>query len=267
MRNHIPLCLSGKRIDLYQLGPAFEQRSLLTGRWVHTTTLFVRDVRQDKQQAAERIVADLCHLLSFATMSQVRPFAYAYGGTRRRWNGEGAVLQWRPPIELDGAAIASFVEKTWSSYRTLKRSRALAELTHFLTLTDHSDQPIEVRMLLAFVALENMKGTWARSQRIPYRRGQFLKTVYKKGRAKQVPWKFEELLQRMFQQVTMRPPLRRIVRVRNQIVHFGITTRSFRANIDYYERTKALEHEYVLRLLGYAGRFFDYHTMNVRTLR
>jgi hypothetical protein len=267
MRNHLALRLSGKTIDLYQHPIVFGRKSDLRGRWSHTSTLFVRQVRTKERLAAERIVTDLCHLLSFATMSQVRPIAYGYDDAWRRWTGEGIVSQWRPPIALNGESLVRFIERTWSRYRAIKRSRKLAELIHYLTLTDHPDQPLEVRMLLAFVALENMKGTWAHAQRIPYRRGQFLKTVRKHGKSKSVPWRFEELLSGMFQQVGMRPPLRRIVRIRNQIVHFGLTNRSFKANVDYYERTKALQHEYVLRLLGYYGPFLDYRTMSPRTLR
>lgn len=267
VRNHIPFRLSGWRLDLFQLPPVFERRNELRGAWTHTTTLYVRDVSIDRQREAERVVTDLCHLLSFATMSEVRPFAFALGGISRRWNGEGRVSGWRPPIERDGQAIAEFVHKTWPRYRRLKRTRKLPELIHYLTLTDQPEQPIEVRMLLAFVALENMKGTWAQSQKIPYRRGQFLRTITKAGKASQVPYKFEELLRSMFAEVQMRPSLKRIVRVRNQIIHLGVTSRTFKANVDYYERTKALQHEYVLRLLGYVGQFFDYRTLAARTLK
>lgn len=102
MRNYIPLRLSGKQIDIYQHPIALERESQLRGKWLHTTTVFVRNVRSSEQRACERMVTDLCPLLSFATMSQVRPFAYNYAGHWRRWNGEGIVSQWRAPIDLDG---------------------------------------------------------------------------------------------------------------------------------------------------------------------
>ena len=260
-RNHISWRLSGKTVDLFQRPIVFRRPTEILNTWKHTSTLFVRDVTPDQQKAAERMATDLCHLLSFATMSEVRPFAFGYGHHSRRWNGEGLCTQFRPPIEQDGSAVRQFVDATWSNYRRLKRPRNLPELIHYLTLTDHQDEPLEVRMLLAFVALENMKGSWARSSGIPFRRGSFVKTIRKAtGGVRYERISFEELLGGMFAAVRMRPALKRIVRVRNQIVHFGLTSRKFHANLSYYERTKAIEHEYVLRLLGYRGVFYDYQT-------
>lgn len=266
-RNHIHFRLSGWEVDLFQRPAAFEQRSKLRGRWVHTTTVYVRDVTPGLQTEAERLVTDLSHLLSFATMSEVRPFSFSLSGHSRRWHRIGRVSAWRSPIEPDGKAIADFVRKVWVRYRKLKRTRRLAELIHYLTLTDLPGQPLEVRILIAFVALENMKASWARSSSIPYRQGRFLKSVSGTGKTKRVPYKLEELLQLMFGAVKMRPALKRIVRVRNEIVHLGVTSRSFRANQAYYERTKGIEHEYLLRLLGYNGVFHDYRTNSSRVIR
>lgn len=266
-RNQISWRLSGKTVDLFQRPIVFQRPSRIVNKWAHTTTLFVRNVQPKDQKSAERIATDLCHLLSFATMSEVRPFAFSYAHHGHRWNGEGLGTQFRSPIESDGESVRKFVDTTWSSYRKLKRSRSLPELIHYLTLTDHPDQPLEVRMLLAFVALENMKGSWARASGIPFRRGSFVRVIRKATggiRNERIP--FEELLERMFEAVGMRPALKRIVRVRNQIVHFGLTSRSFKANLAYYERTKAIEHEYVLRVLGYQGVFYDYQTQSAREL-
>lgn len=265
VRNHIPFILSGWNVDVFQLPSAFAKAKDLRGKWVHTTTVYVRDVPQDMQREAERIVIDLCHLLSFASMSEVRPFAFELAGHRRRWASEGRISDWRPPIEPRGDSLAALVHKVWPRYRKLKRSRKLPELIHYLTLTDAPDQPVEVRMLLAFVALENAKGTWARFKRLPQHRGQFIKATTARGR--RIPYRLEELLVPMFAEVRMRPRLKGIVRVRNQIVHLGVTSRSFKANVDYYERTKALLHEYILRLLAYSGTFYDYRTQQTRTLK
>jgi hypothetical protein len=266
-RNHTSFCISGKTVDLFQHPIMFEPLSKIAGRWEHTSTLFVRNVHPSDVRVAEGITTDLCHLLSFATMSEVRPFVFSYEHHWRRWSSDGIISQFRPPIEPDGEAIRKYVERTWKAYRRLKRIRKLPELIHYLTLADHPDQPLEVRMLLAFVALENMKGTWALAAGIPFRRGSFVRPVHSTRRG--LDWRrigFEELLNGMFEAAGMSPALRRIVRVRNQIVHFGLTTRKFGANAAYYHRTKALQHEYLLRLLGYKGSYNDYRTLARRRL-
>jgi hypothetical protein len=120
-------------------------------------------------------------------------------------------------------------------------------------------------MLLAFVALEHMKNTWAHSKGIPFVDGFFQKPVGP-GVKKGARYGIRELLELMFAEKSLRPRLKRIVGVRNQIIHMGVTTRPFRSNLSYYERTKALEHEYVLRLLGYRGMFYDYQTQAARVL-
>jgi len=131
-RNHVVLRLSGKVIDLFQHGVAFDPHGKLVNRWVHTTTLFVRDVPTAELRAAERIATDLCHLLSFGTMSEGRPFVFDYGGHRRRWSSDGVISQFRPPIAPDGEAIRSYVSATWNAYRKLNRSRKLPELITIL---------------------------------------------------------------------------------------------------------------------------------------
>jgi hypothetical protein len=266
VRNHIPLRLSGLAIDLYQLPVVFGDRAALRGQWVHTTKAYVRDVSAEDRSSAESVIADLCHLLSFATMSEVRSFAFEYPEGMHRVNGIGRISAWRTPIEQDGKAVSAFVHQAWTRYRDLTNDRSLPELIHYLSICDVPDQPLEVRMLLAFVALEHMKYSWARAKGIPFDGAYFLKPRDPKSNRRAARYGLKELLEMMFAEQGMTPDLTPIVKVRNQIVHMGVTRQSHGANRGYYERTKALQHEYLLRLLGYSGQFYDYETSESRVL-
>lgn len=266
-RNHIRWKLSRTTIDLFQRPVVFGRYRDLDKRSVHTTTLFVRNVPAARRKKAERLVSDLCYLLSFATLSEVRPFAYAYNDIVRRFSTSGITMRFRPPIESDGEAVRKFVDCTWNSYRRLSRTRKLHEVFQYLTLAEHPNQPVEVRLLLAFVVLENLKGTWAHQHRIP-----FIKHFFRKppktgvAHAKSPSYSFRDLLTLMFAEQGMKPALRRIIKVRNQIVHFGLSPRTLAQNAEYYDRSRGIVHEYLLRLLGYRGDYLDYRLNHWRRI-
>jgi hypothetical protein len=266
-RNHIAFTISRTHVDLFQHPVVFDAFDDIKQQFAHTTTGFVRAIEPHKRRFAERIIEDLCVLLSFATLSEVRPFEYHYAQHSRGWSTSGLTLRMRPPIEADGAAVRRFVEQTWPAFRRLKGKRQFNVVIHYLTLGDHPLQPLEARLLLTFVALENLKATWAHAKGIP-----FVKGFFRKPNANGLVTKnsyrftFEELVSGMLAEVDMYPSLRRIVKVRNNVVHFGLTERSFKSSMAYYEQTRAIIHEYMLRLLSYRGPFLDYRTLTWRQL-
>lgn len=116
------------------------------------------------------------------------------------------------------------------------------------------NQPTECRLIFAFVLLENLKESFARSRSIPYVKGFFRVSIAAKARA----YKFEELLDLMLKDVGMRRGLKRIVKIRNEIVHSGLYLRPHSKRWAAYERIHDLLREYVLRLLGYHGDYLTY---------
>lgn len=234
--------------------------SELIGRRLHTTELTLANVPAARSEWALRIAEDVSWLLAFATMSPVNVFHWKHGGHGRFWEAFGAVQHLRPVVDtLDGTAVRKLVETCWTSYRRLKRIRRLPEVIHYCVQTEEPGLPIEYKLLGTFVLLENLKATFARSRSIPYVAGSFKKpSPSSKNLRKAGTYKFEELLKMMFLGVGMKPSLRRLVKLRNEIVHFGLSRRSIARLLDYYERAHGLAREYLLRLLGFSGSYYSW---------
>jgi hypothetical protein len=67
---------------------------------------------------------------------------------------------------------------------------------------------------------------------------------------------FEALLTSMFAGVGMTPSLRDVVQLRNEILHSGLSARPFPELVSMNGNVLGLIREYLLRVLGYTGRFY-----------
>lgn len=264
--SHTPLRLSGFTVDLYQR-PVFVRERLipLLGQQVQSTNIYVRDVSEAEFDRAVRICEDLCWLLSFGSLSQVRPAGFRYRERFSVRRSHAVMQQFRPPLGPDaGRARQTFINAAWSQYRVHKRRRLLPEVIDYLTTAERREQPIEVKTLLASVALESLKTTWARRQGIDFVKGRF---VYRTARGKWAPYGFEKLVNMMLKSAGMNPIPKRIVGLRNEIVHVGISTRPVERLAELYSILMALLVEYLLRFLGYEGEYIDYRTNQAVRLR
>ena len=253
------LCL---KLGKYQIR-VVQDRSVISNKIkpegsIHTTDIEVAGV--EKFEDGVRVVNDLCRLLSFASFSQVTPFQYSFPGRRIRFNISAQAMCFRPLIEImDGNETQAYLEKTWMSYRKNKRSRKLAEVIDMLTITELPVQPLEVRLAQIFIIMENLKSTFARKSRIPFYKGFFRDCrCPNKPLHKQQTIGFEMLLTLMFKDVGMKPSLRRVIKLRNEIIHFGLSRKPYRSLIKDYEYCHDIVREYLLRLLRYEGDYLLY---------
>ena len=114
------------------------------GELVHTGELYIRNVKPNRTAWAERICEDLCWLLSLAGLCRVVPISYTYGSQSREFPVHAPLSHYRPVLELgDGRSIRQFVEEVWPRYRTLKRSRRLPQVFHYLIESDRVEQPVD----------------------------------------------------------------------------------------------------------------------------
>ncbi len=222
------------------------------GKALHTTDLVIENVAPNKAKWALSIAQDVCQLLSLATMSPVNVFGWHHGNRGQGWNGYGTIQYFRPTIDVRlGEEVRQFVETCWPQYRTLWSVRRLPAVIHYCVQAEQPGISIEYQLLGAFVMLESLKATFAQSRGIPFRRGRFF-------RSNSRPYTFEELLTLMFREVGMRPGLKRIVSVRNEIVHLGLSRRPLNRLSDYYDRVQDLAREYLLRILKFRGQYRSY---------
>lgn len=99
-----------------------------------------------------------------------------------------------------------------------------------------------------FVLLENLKHTFAIERGYPFTRGHFRDAS---GRTKS----FEKLLKEMFNVVGMYPDLTKIIKLRNETIHSGMSTLNMNEKEEIYINSHNLFREYFLRLLNYKGEY------------
>jgi hypothetical protein len=237
-------------------------------QWVDTSRLIIKDVEENKVASAERIAVGVTAILTFGGMSPVRFFGYEYpqgSGKTSVLSTVGQAGYFRPTIEIrNGAAVKEFVDACWPAYKKHRADRKIAEMFEYLTTAESATAPMEVKLVIMFVLLEALKDTYARSHSIPYAKGYYRKVSSppKSNLAKEPRYSFEELLTKMLAAVKIRKGLKRIIALRNQLVHSGLTRNPFRSQWKTYCNIHDIVRLYFLRLLGYSGAYFPYSTPN-----
>jgi len=227
------------------------------GGFHHTCDILVHGVTATTLQRAKALVNEIAELLSFATMSQVAPFGSEFSGSISRQSVRGLTLYFRPAIEQRGTELRRFLEQTWPHYHRLRLRRKLHIVFDYLVTSCTPEQPLEVKLLLSFVALESLKSTYARCAGYTF--------IKSRWRRNQTSAGFETLVREMIGQFNMRRSLAAIIKLRNQIVHHGMSRRPFNSQETTHFDTMDLIREYLLRLLQFKGAYWDYH-LNARQI-
>lgn len=269
LRVFIANCLAGMeangRIEFKLAGKAcrLEEKLQITGNNLrelqgglhHTCDLVVLDVAPDEVKSVLKAAEQFCWFMAFAGMSHVLLLGHNYpdgkfGGAQR--SVSGVTRYFRPTIAIrHGPSVKKFIEQAFEGYRKVERKRQLNVAVNYLLLADEEHQPVECRLLMAVVLLENLKTTYAKSRGYTRSRG-----GYKTPTG--APIGFEKLLTEMFAAVGMNNGLKRVVQARNEVVHSGVLARPYSSQTKMYERIHDLAREYLLRLIGYRGTFNRY---------
>ena len=214
-----------------------------------------------KSALLEEVLENLSWLLSLSGLSSVQYFGYEYpygtGYGRRTRVDDGA--NWFIPIIpiRNGETVKEFLHKVYLPFSKIKKTRRMPEAIHCLLEAERTSV-IEIELLIIFATLEGLKDTYARSKKIPYIKGYFRKRPKPtKGRDR---YTFKELLDKMLRDCGMRCDcdLKKMVSLRNEIIHSGISRLPFSSQSALCERTHDIIREYLLRLLGYKGSFCSY---------
>lgn len=256
----------GGRSFLFRQKPEIinNQLSQFKDCFAETTEVVVTDVAVCDLQDALAMIDRICWLLSFVGTCRVMRFGYEYP------NGSGLVSQqsvsgigrlFRPVLDIsDGKRVKSLIEQTYNKYTQLEQIRKLPVVIDYLAQAEVPSQPIEVKAVLAFVALESLKHTFAVEQGIRYEKGAFRKPTWVLGgkNKKSDTYTFKQLVGMMLGRVNMSHNLDASYLLRNELIHSGFSTEPFNRRRELYEDVHDLIREYILRLLGYRGRFALY---------
>lgn len=160
--------LDGYRVHLRQdpkYWPYRSKHSQLKGRFIPTTNVVVRDVSAGRVPYVRKLLEDLASLLSFATLSGVRFYAFEYplgSGSGQHWVPRGAYQRsWPMFANMSDASVTDFVDQTWDEFRRLKGDRRLGTTFNYLVEAELPGQVLELRLLCSFVALEGLKHSYA----------------------------------------------------------------------------------------------------------
>ena len=129
-----------------------------------------------------------------------------------------------------------------------------------LTIAELPSQPLEIKLAQIFIILENLKSTYAKKVGIPFYKGSYrlAGNPPRTNLRREPPLGFEALLKMMFNDVGMSPTLRRIVRLRNEIIHFGLSRKPYESLSRHYDYCQDIAREYLLRLMKYHGTYLLY---------
>jgi len=226
-----------------------------------TTEVTVADVAEDKVQEVKTAIERICWLLSFAGTCQVIPFEYEYpngSGLTHTFTVSGVAQYFRPAFEIsNGTQIKSFVEQTYNNYACLEQSRKLNVIIHYLNQAELPKQPMEIKLILVFVALESLKHTFAQSQGFRFVDGYFRNAKWK-PKDKGNTYYFATLVKMMLKDVGMSYDLKVAKDLRNELIHSGFSDETYNAKNELYADVHDLLREYLLRLLGYRGLYSPY---------
>lgn len=260
-RGLIRLTLDGFQVELRQPDWVVQDAKWreIQGKWNETTEARVLNVSTSQASEAEALVERLAQLLGFATASEVGVAAWAHelsNPVARRRTTSGTTNFLRPVVRTrDGAVVRAFVESTWSGFNRERERRNLAAVFHYLALAEREDTPLELKLAIYSIVLEQLKHSYAVSNGYVFFRGFFHApgTTTPSRRSQQG---FQALLAAMFAAVGMNPALNPVVDLRNEILHSGLSARPFAELMQMEGEILKLIREYLLRLIGYAGEFY-----------
>ncbi|MBL8208636.1 MAG: hypothetical protein JNM09_30675, partial [Blastocatellia bacterium] len=226
---------------------------------------WIRDLKKEDFECAENVVQELSEILAFACASQIRKYGYKYAevtpSERYHSMTPGVAHSFRPIIWSDSHdVVKEFIEKIWPKYHKLRDERQLHIVIDYLALTQMEGIPQELELMMSFATLENLKSTYARSVGIPFIKPRFRKisSPPKSNPQKEPPYNFEELLTLMLSPTGINCSLDKVIKLRNEIVHSGISELSFEEQREILNVSQDLIREYLLRLLGFTGKYQAY---------
>jgi hypothetical protein len=269
IRNKFEWRLSNHEVILLQNDEIITQPlDQLRNRWVASSRIIIKNVAPPKVGVAENIARDLASLLSFAGMSQVLVYGNEYpmgSGNRETYSTTGIAKFFRPTFDVrNGTNVKSFVEQCWQSYRKLKKKRKLNIVFEMLTTSEASLLPLEFRLVSVFIAIESLKDTYAKSKNIPFNSGFFrkLSSPPRANLSREPRYTFEELLSIMLRDAKIRKGLKRIIRLRNDLIHSGLSRRPHNSQWKTFENCHEIIRRYILKTLDYRGKYCSYEKPN-----
>ena len=222
--------------------------------------LNIKNVPEEDIERLKSIIYCLADLFSFSTTAQVRFCWIKYGNTGMSMGKSGVPA--RSKIFDTPSCIKYFVEKCWNTYIELREKRELKVVIEMLVSIDLVNLPIESKLSIVFILLENLKHTYAKDKGYP-----FIGTCFYRDSSKKESLGFKKLLEEMFKECGINDDLTNVVNLRNDIIHQGLSEIPFEEQKNILLFCRELIIEYFIRLVGCAGMFSSFEEIPGRKFR
>lgn len=242
VRNKIPLDLSGYEMELIVPGDRIKDG---------VAKLNVKNVPEENIENFKSIVYCLADLLSFSTTAQVRFYWIEYGNSGMGMGELGSPA--KSKIFDTPLCIKDFVETCWNTYIELREKRELKVVIEMLVSIDLVNLAVESKLAIVFILLENLKHTYAKAK------------GYSNTKKKKL--EFKGLLEEMFNEYGINDDLTNVVKLRNDIIHQGLSDIPFEEQWNILLYCRELIIEYFIRLVGCAGMFDSFEECEGRKFR
>lgn len=221
--------------------------------FIETSSALVKGVEDISHFEASMV--KLSYLLSFALNSQVVFYSYIENTSNQPSYGKQfsviGVYPGTSPLlnSTNGLLIKSFIESCWVRFDELYHTRRLNVVIDYFTTADAKQLQLEIKLSLFYTLLECLKSTYANANGFPFKDGYF---HYRCGGSRITGSSF--LISKMLSDVGMELP-NEIMRERNSIIHEGISLENGESIFILYSQGRDLIGEYILRILGFSGKY------------
>ena len=261
VRNIMPLSVNGFDLELIQ------DKSLITcsprkliGKFIDSTQIVAKNIPDTSLKKLIETIHKITVLLSLATDSQVRFYKWVNtsDSSLQQWTVNGVYSYFRPPLcTVNSQYIVQLIEGSYSTFERIEISHKLRAAVDFFVTSEALTLPVELKLATIFILLENLKSSYADINGYIFKNGSYIKNG-KKGT-------FKSLLVEMFHSVGISPELSKVVKLRNEIIHSGLSQLDFEEQYNIFSFCKELSGEYLLRLLNYDGVFYLHTTCCTET--
>lgn len=240
--------------------------SKYNGYFVETSTVVVRGVRAEERDEVRELLEKLSYLLSFAGCSQVACYGWDHPEEppirNMHWATVARARFTKPTLAIrQPGAVRGYLESVWPEYVRVEETKDLRRSIEIFTIAETHSLPMELKLATIFILLENLKSTYARRRGYRFRGGRWEKPNGDRAG-------FRDLLEEMLADEGMSSPhLGAVVRLRNDIIHSGVSELSFDEQDEIYGHCQDIAREYLLRSWGYTGEFQLYGGRGMTTKR
>ncbi len=260
---NISLEIEEYNISLIQLDEInFSDKVKYKAKNIESSYFIVENVNKQDIDKVMEIIFNLCSLLSFATQSAVRFLRSEIEYIIQYENYSIGLYNYSvPPIELMDNSVKFFLESIYKKYKELKKQRKLNVAIEYLVSLETIKMPCELKLATIFILLENLKTTYAECC------GYYFDKYWYRDKSKKEKINFKPMLNDMFETVLIKKNLKKIVDLRNEIIHSGLSQLSYEKQYIIYEECQDLIQLYILKLLNYEGYYFPYSTRGTQNIK